>query len=430
MTSDAVKNIFSFLVFTTLLIHVLSVQAQDYKLSRSGFPGPAITQQPQRPLPCTTSDVIYDEFFFGTDIPANWTAFSLDTASLHPAIDTIYQDGWQSIVDFRDNTNRVLASPSWHAIGDKAVPVDNWLVSPEVTLGSNTCFSWLAYSQDRFYAEKYEVLISPTGSSAIADFTDTLEAVSEEAFFLRYRDVNLAAYAGQTVRVAFRHTSVQQFILALDNIRFANVNTNDAGVVAVTNIGTLNTFDSTRISVTIQNFGSDSLDLADLRLAYRVNQGPIISDTLRLMASSKTRLSPNDTTNVSHPIFWNPSADTASYDLDVWTVWDADLANENDTFYVRAGLFQDVTSVSPIDETTTMWAYPNPTQDRLFLGGVFPATYTASLYDATGRLCWQEKRNGNDMSAFSLAHQQAGIYLLQIQDPQSGRSQTLRVIKQ
>ena len=168
----------------TILLLFISGWANAQVISRSGSPAPQESHWEKRPFPCTSRQVLFEEAFSGNTLPTCWTALARDTADLNLAIDTVYQDNWQPIIDFKDASNGAIASPSWHTFEDRKAPTDNWLISPEVTLGANTCFSWVAYSQDRFFAESYEVLISPTGSPDLNNFTDTIEVVDAEGFFL------------------------------------------------------------------------------------------------------------------------------------------------------------------------------------------------------------------------------------------------------
>ncbi|MEZ4684608.1 MAG: hypothetical protein R3B47_00620 [Bacteroidia bacterium] len=162
-----------------------------------------------------------------------------------------------------------------------------------------------------------------------------------------YRSANLSAYAGQTVRVAFRHTSVQQFILVLDDVRFAEVEDKDIGVVGLVSPDPYagSTFDSMRITVVIQNFGSDTINLADVKLGFRDQNKTDAEDTLLRLDTAVHTLAPNDTVWVRHPAYWNPDSDSAAYDLWVWTKLDGDNISANDTLYRRVGVGADVTSV-------------------------------------------------------------------------------------
>lgn len=106
-----------------------------------------------------------------------------------------------------------------------SIPVhpDNWAISPAMHLpaGNGVYLSWLALAYDDYdYStvttpnETYRVYVSTTGTDT-ANFTllgeYTLTSYGQEI------NLDLSAYAGQTVRIAFRHISGNDR-LSLDNI--------------------------------------------------------------------------------------------------------------------------------------------------------------------------------------------------------------------
>ena len=99
---------------------------------------------------------------------------------------------------------------------------DNWLVSPPIHLDSNLLYTltWFDGALDSLHhAEHYSVYVSTTGNSpadfvAAPIFTTTL---TTHAY--TQRSVDLSAYAGQTVYIAFRHHNTgNNFWLRLDDI--------------------------------------------------------------------------------------------------------------------------------------------------------------------------------------------------------------------
>ena len=114
-----------------------------------------------------------------------------------------------------------------------ALTPDNYLVSPQVTLGGT--FTFWASAQDPSYpAEKFGVAVSTAGNTNAADFTtlQTWTMTSKSAASTKaavrggtragtwYQySVDLSAYAGQTGYVAIRHYDcTDQFILNVDDI--------------------------------------------------------------------------------------------------------------------------------------------------------------------------------------------------------------------
>ena len=114
----------------------------------------------------------------------------------------------------------MIASASWNSSAGALLP-DNWLISPEITIPANYTtvgLSWYAKGQDASWAEEhYAVYVSTTGSN-ISNFTTTLYEGETTGEWEQY-SADLAAYAGQNIRIAFRHYNItDKFWLDLDDI--------------------------------------------------------------------------------------------------------------------------------------------------------------------------------------------------------------------
>lgn len=116
------------------------------------------------------------------------------------------------------------ASASWFTT---ALTPDNYLVSPQLTLGENEELSFYIAAQDPYFPEeKYGVYISTTGNEE-SDFTAELlvETLGSEVWM--EKTIDLSNYSGMDVYIAFRHFDVSdQFVLKLDNVSLPGVYTN------------------------------------------------------------------------------------------------------------------------------------------------------------------------------------------------------------
>lgn len=130
--------------------------------------------------------------------------------------------------------NNVAMSRSWASSGYN---VDNWLISPEVTLDGTLKF-WVM--DDGMYHEHYDIYVSNTGKE-IADF-------GNEPFFSPGNasgtwaeiSVDLSGFKGQKGYIAIRHTDYDQDFLLIDNFgiypaeaeaEWTTINTTDESVV-------------------------------------------------------------------------------------------------------------------------------------------------------------------------------------------------------
>ncbi len=103
-----------------------------------------------------------------------------------------------------------MSSVSYDNETNTALTPDNWLISPEFVAGSTVTF-WYAGQDPDYAAEPFGVYViaNGTASAELGHFTasDTYQQGS----------VDISAYAGQTVQVAFRHYNItDMFRLNLD----------------------------------------------------------------------------------------------------------------------------------------------------------------------------------------------------------------------
>jgi hypothetical protein len=148
---------------------------------------------------------------FDTSIPATWTIIDVDNFT-----STTAQAAWAS---WAWHTTGRACSSSWYdnfATG----PTNNWLITPAITIPATGDFRLVfdGTSYEATYLEEYEVLISTTGTTT-SSFTTNLLTVVNEPFALTNHIVNLPSLAGQTIYIAFHHTSMDESMLQIDNVK-------------------------------------------------------------------------------------------------------------------------------------------------------------------------------------------------------------------
>ncbi|MEL7534391.1 MAG: choice-of-anchor J domain-containing protein, partial [Bacteroidota bacterium] len=102
-----------------------------------------------------------------------------------------------------------------------ALTPDNYMISPQLTPdANNSLFSWFVAAQDpNFAAEFYEVYVSTAGNTP-GDFTTSLFSETLATNAWQERSLDLSAYVGQNIYIAFRHYNVSdQFVMKIDDIR-------------------------------------------------------------------------------------------------------------------------------------------------------------------------------------------------------------------
>ena len=413
------KRLFRTVFLGFFMLGSFSLSAQV--LSRSGFPAPQESRSWLRSFPCGGEE-IFRERFEADSLPAGWQALKLDTGTVHRNIAADFDPGWQSVKDFKDPSNRAVASPSWY--NSDTIPADNWLITPAIKLSKNTCLSWTAYSQDLYFQEAYEVRISTTTPSPDSMgflANSPLAEISGESGDYNFRSLSLADYDTQTVYLAFRQTSLSKFALVIDDVRLAMVEKMDIGVFQTEDFD-ISLGDSVMIQGAIRNYGLDSVDLgADVEIAMRINGDSVGASTL-FTDSAKVRIAPNDTVQFQLPVFWKPSEDGVYY-ICLYSIWAPDEDARNDSSCIRVGVGIDITDIQDSFDELPVKLYPNPFTSKLSL--IWEAqnqNLGLTLFDLHGRqLRVQSIPAGSSEYTMDLDLLPSGIYFLQFEDNQGLR---------
>ena len=183
------------------------------------------------------------------------------------------------------------AAESWSGASTPSCTVDDWLITPAIDLSASTTpkLKFRAQSAQGVgnasgdeFPESYQVLISTTGNNAPADFTNNALSIAAELDAWTAREVDLTAYAGQTIYVAFRLTSTDAVRLYIDDISVEEPAPFDLQLVsfqsdATPQVTALNTntnyavldYSGTNLfnaSVTVENTGQNPVD--SISIAY------------------------------------------------------------------------------------------------------------------------------------------------------------------
>lgn len=112
--------------------------------------------------------------------------------------------------------NYAAMSASWY---NPTGTSNDWLISPQITLpAASTYLQWASKAQDPSAKDGYKVMLAPNGGNTVADFTVELFTIGEENEEWTTRYVQLNAYVGTTVRIAFVNNSNDKFVLLVDDI--------------------------------------------------------------------------------------------------------------------------------------------------------------------------------------------------------------------
>jgi hypothetical protein len=215
-----------------------------------------------------------------------WTVSSSDNGSTTWAVgQSGYNPSGASGTVYTSNSGSYYVG----SVYDASNAVDDWLISPQITLGGN--MSFYIKITNTSYTDYYSVHLS-TGSTAINQFTTTLLS-STQVTSTNYTlvSVDLSAYSGQGY-VAIRHTAIaDQASLLVDDITIVEggdpvtpINPTNAELVTANVYVRLKAglgqgvYESETLSVSAGSLSSN------VTLSGEVTQGASITQTISLVA--------------------------------------------------------------------------------------------------------------------------------------------------
>ncbi|MCU0432549.1 MAG: choice-of-anchor J domain-containing protein [Bacteroidia bacterium] len=173
--------------------------------------------------------------------PAGWLLRNVDNVPPDAGVAYV-NDAWERREDFANSvTDSAAFSTSWT---DPVGIANDWMWTPLIgPLPANCVLKWNAISYDPLYPDGYEIRIMtsaqgpPTGSNGvignqITNSTSIFSIAAENTTWTA-RQVSLAAYAGQSVYIAYRNNSNNQFLLLIDDVTVEVQVNHDAQVTVV-----------------------------------------------------------------------------------------------------------------------------------------------------------------------------------------------------
>lgn len=225
------------------------------------------------------TSVFSEDFEEVTDLEAaGWTMYN-DTNTPFGTYAATFPTAWRTVIWTAESGNTVASSTSWFTT---LSPADRWLITPSITLPADSQLSleFFARSHDVSpYDDGFKLKISTT-NTAKTSFTNILEvanAVNAPISQLAAPyTVNLSAYAGQTIYLAWVNDYTNGNLLSIDDIAINA--TSSMGVNDVKN----------NINLTLYpNPASDYFSISDANDVISVKvydiSGKVIKSKLELM---------------------------------------------------------------------------------------------------------------------------------------------------
>jgi gliding motility-associated-like protein len=178
-------------------------------------------------LTTTTAGFAPMDTFYLEDFESGWPAgydrYNNDAGTpqapqVNPPFTGTDATAWLPI-DFTGNGNTDAMSTSWNS--NPTIAADDWMLTTGIgVLPAGQRLYWDAEAIDNVFSDGYEVRISTVQLPAnVGNYSTLLYSTVAENSFRTTHGVDLSAYAGQTVFIAFVNNSLDDYLLSIDNIR-------------------------------------------------------------------------------------------------------------------------------------------------------------------------------------------------------------------
>ncbi len=218
----------------------------------------------------TQAQVMFSEDF-ENGIPSTFVVRNNDGRPAAANLLATYgSNGWVNTQE--SATNKAASSTSWtNPVGT----VDRWMITPQISITSaNTKLFFKARAQDAQYPDGYQVYVRTVSSATdtnISGFTNMVLNVPAEATTWQNKNIDLAAFNGQNIRIAIRNNSNDKFVLHIDEMIVAALSPDNASLVNPNPMYLAAGNPTLRYRVT----NSGSTNLTSFTLNYRVNNGTV-----------------------------------------------------------------------------------------------------------------------------------------------------------
>lgn len=220
-----------------------------------------------------SAQTLLNEGFNGSSVPSGWTMFNDSNTPYY----TDFQSSAWAMMASMGNPAPCIATTSYFT---PAATADRWLITPAITIpATGYVLSFEASSANASYLESMQVKVCTTTPTARTDFNATpiFSNTALPVGFTEYT-VDLSAYAGQTIYIAFIDNANDMLAMFLDNIKVQVPPTEEMQLTSVSfpRYAGINT--NVSVSGVIKNKGTQALTSFDLQ--YVVNGTDTVSETL------------------------------------------------------------------------------------------------------------------------------------------------------
>ena len=206
--------------------------------------------------------LLYETFQLGL---GDWSSTDIDALPLGPDFVGL-AGGFQVLGVSGPSDLRAVAVSSFEGGGT----ADNWLISPAIELTKpSTKLQWrgTSLSGDPLLGEDYQVMLSRT-SGIVSDFSDILAIITNESFTGTDREVDLSAYTGGTVHIAFLQNSTDKYALTIDDILVVEPGADDEAKLVSIEGERYQIIGKQALACEVFNSGSNTITDLEIEISY------------------------------------------------------------------------------------------------------------------------------------------------------------------
>lgn len=209
------------------LANYTSKYGEIWIIDAEGRPEGSVIRTDRNPLDETIIENNFDDEAAGT-LPEGWTQVDVDGGFCG-------QFNRNSTFQVFNYTTNARSQPNviMNHYNDGAVPNNDWLILPQQTLGGEIILSFWAATQQATFPESFEVKVSTTGTTP-ANFTNLISAHNNIPAAWTEYTFDLSEYADTPFYVAIHHTSIDMFVLKIDDLLLTAGEAAPTGTIAGT----------------------------------------------------------------------------------------------------------------------------------------------------------------------------------------------------
>ena len=177
------------------------------------------------------ADGDYDLYMYDGTNEYQWQNFKELTTKTYNFSSNPFNNGWTSIdadgdgLNWEYKTRSYMYSVSFDVDTEQDILAKNYLITPQFTIAENTKLRFDAYVDFEEIPETFKVLLSKKSNDNIDDFNVVLEEYSLDNLDAENFEIDLSAYKGESIYIAFYHyvDELGSAQLIIDNVVFENV---------------------------------------------------------------------------------------------------------------------------------------------------------------------------------------------------------------